>query len=279
MKVDNREAPFSDAEGGSKAMRDKLRTYEDQVRRGRRVAAQDGGGPEGAVPRQGGSASSRREGRERSRQSRAARRLHGGAEESERHLVHRGAEGGVESGNRRCAPGSRACGALPSGGVLGIGRGAAAGSGSGVDLCPGGRRSGEPGRARRARISAGGGGQRQTGRDSVCGRKFGTAAGPGRMDRLAGESADRARDGESPVAASLRRRHRADAERFRNQRRPAFASRAARLSRHAVCREEVEHEGDAQDDAALEHLSPVDRESRAAKPTPRPIRRICCSGG
>jgi hypothetical protein len=29
MKIDNREAPFSDAEGGSKAMRDKLRTYED----------------------------------------------------------------------------------------------------------------------------------------------------------------------------------------------------------------------------------------------------------
>jgi hypothetical protein len=30
MKVDNREAPFSDIEGGSKAMRDKLRTYEDK---------------------------------------------------------------------------------------------------------------------------------------------------------------------------------------------------------------------------------------------------------
>ncbi len=33
MKVDNREAPFSDAEGGSKAMRDKLRTYEDSPMR------------------------------------------------------------------------------------------------------------------------------------------------------------------------------------------------------------------------------------------------------
>jgi hypothetical protein len=31
MKVDNREAPFSDAEGGSKRMRDKLRTFEDQA--------------------------------------------------------------------------------------------------------------------------------------------------------------------------------------------------------------------------------------------------------
>ncbi len=30
MKVENRDAPFSDAEGGSKAMRDKLRTYEDK---------------------------------------------------------------------------------------------------------------------------------------------------------------------------------------------------------------------------------------------------------
>ncbi len=30
MKVDNREAPFSDAEGGSKPMRDKLRAYEDE---------------------------------------------------------------------------------------------------------------------------------------------------------------------------------------------------------------------------------------------------------
>jgi hypothetical protein len=30
MKVDNREAPFSDTEGGSKAMRDKVRTYEDK---------------------------------------------------------------------------------------------------------------------------------------------------------------------------------------------------------------------------------------------------------
>jgi hypothetical protein len=30
MKVENREAPFSDAEGGSKAMREKLRTYEDK---------------------------------------------------------------------------------------------------------------------------------------------------------------------------------------------------------------------------------------------------------
>jgi hypothetical protein len=31
MKVDNREAPFSDAEGGSKQMRDKLRTLEDRA--------------------------------------------------------------------------------------------------------------------------------------------------------------------------------------------------------------------------------------------------------
>jgi cytochrome c553 len=31
MKVDNREAPFSDAEGGSKSMRDKLRRLEDQA--------------------------------------------------------------------------------------------------------------------------------------------------------------------------------------------------------------------------------------------------------
>ena len=31
MKIDNREAPFSDAEGGSKKMRDKLRTLEDQA--------------------------------------------------------------------------------------------------------------------------------------------------------------------------------------------------------------------------------------------------------
>src|SRR5215471_3104100 len=31
MKVDNREAPFSDAEGGSKAMRDKLRKLEDEA--------------------------------------------------------------------------------------------------------------------------------------------------------------------------------------------------------------------------------------------------------
>ena len=30
MKVENRDAPFSGAEGGSKAMRDKVRIYEDQ---------------------------------------------------------------------------------------------------------------------------------------------------------------------------------------------------------------------------------------------------------
>ena len=87
MKMDNREAPFSDAEGGSKAMRDKLRTLEDQLRRGRRVAAQDGGRPAGAVSRQGQTLLTAR--RRQSGDKPKPRRLHGGAEESQGHLVHR----------------------------------------------------------------------------------------------------------------------------------------------------------------------------------------------
>ena len=57
----------------------------------------------------------------------------------------------------------------------------------------------------------------------------------------------------------------ANAERFRHERRPAFASGAARLAGHAVRREEVEPQGDAPADAHFEHLSAVDRESPERK--------------
>ena len=114
MKVDNREAPFSDVEGGSKAMRDKLRTYEDKSDEADESLRKMEADLEGAVPPQGGGTFRQRDGRESGWQGRGARRLHGGAQESQGPLVHRRTEGRVESRNRCGTPGSRTGGALPS---------------------------------------------------------------------------------------------------------------------------------------------------------------------
>ena len=66
-----------------------------------------------------------------------------------------------------------------------------------------------------------------------------------RMAGLAGESADRARDGEPHLAASFRRRHRAHAEQFRQDGRAPVASGTARLAGSRVRRARLEHQGDA----------------------------------
>ena len=84
MKVDNREAPFSDVEGGSKAMRDKLRTYEDKSDEAdeslRKMEADLKAQyrPKGEAP-----TAARRP--ESGWQGRGTRRLHGGAQESQGH--------------------------------------------------------------------------------------------------------------------------------------------------------------------------------------------------
>src|SRR5215831_19845274 len=85
------------------------------------------------------------------------------------------------------------------------------------------------------------------------------------MDRFFGQSLNRPGDGEPALAAAFRRRPRAHTKRFRNQWGPALSSRTAGLSGHSICGEKVEHEGDAQDDAPLQHLPSVYREPLTAR--------------
>ena len=96
---------------------------------------------------------------------------------------------------------------------------------------------------------------------------------PQRVGRLADggrQSADGARDGQSPLAAPFRPRHRGDAERLRRPGRAADASRTARLAGPRVRRERLEPEGDAPADGHLGDVSPGSRTT--AEIAGRPIR-------
>ncbi len=98
---------------------------------------------------------------------------------------------------------------------------------------------------------------------------------PPRVRRVADlerESADRAGDGQSALAAPLRRRHRPHAEQFRQDGGAAVASGTARLAGARVRRSRLELEADAQahvDVARLsdgEHGSAGQRQRRSRKP-------------
>ena len=88
---------------------------------------------------------------------------------------------------------------------------------------------------------------------------------PGQMDCESGQSADRPRDGEPDLAASFWRRNRAHSERFRQEWRAPDASRTARLAGRAICRVRLGHQGDAQADAAVQHVSAGCREPAATR--------------
>ncbi len=90
------------------------------------------------------------------------------------------------------------------------------------------------------------------------------------------QSADRARDGQSPLAAPLRRGHRPHAEQLRQDGRAAVASGAARLARARVHRSRLEPEGDAQADAR--RRAPIRWRASTSRPTSPSIRRTGCSG-
>ena len=93
---------------------------------------------------------------------------------------------------------------------------------------------------------------------------------------VARQSADRARDGQPDLAASLRRRHRPHAEQLRQDGRAPVASGAARLAGRRVRRPRLEHQGDAPADDDVGGLS--DGERRHRRPTSRSIRRTASSG-
>ena len=102
---------------------------------------------------------------------------------------------------------------------------------------------------------------------------------PPRLRRVAaceGQSADRARDGQPPLAAPLRRGHRPHAQQLRQDGRAAVASGAARLARARVHRPRLEPEGDARADADVARLS--DGEPRHPGQRRRSIPRTGCSG-
>ena len=89
-------------------------------------------------------------------------------------------------------------------------------------------------------------------------------ARPGALDRRSGESADRARDGESLLAVALRPRAGDYRRRLRHAGRAAVASRAARLAGQRVSRFRLAPESAAQADRHVGDLSPV---VRGAGPT------------
>jgi hypothetical protein len=190
MKVDNREAPFSDAEGGSKAMRDKVRAYEDKSDEAdeslRKMEADLKAQyrPKGEAPSAGATAA-KVDGKAEAR----GHQVEGG---KGRHDC--GSDQNPQFGVLRNHHADRAAEDLRTVRATvrwrtRYGRGAAAGSGSGIHLRFGRRRSVEPGRGCHPGFL-----QAVAGNDKPAEiplwAKFGTAAGFGRMDWVAGESAD-----------------------------------------------------------------------------------------
>ena len=90
--------------------------------------------------------------------------------------------------------------------------------------------------------------------------RAGTPARAGPLDRFADQSAHRAGDGQSHLAASLRQRPRPDAERFRAQRRAADASGTARLAGERVRCQRVVGEAHPAADRPLRDIPPIQRD-------------------
>ena len=105
--------------------------------------------------------------------------------------------------------------------------------------------------------------------------------GAGPVAHAARSSADRAGDGQSPVAVSFRPGHRRHAERFRRDGRQPIASGTARLAGRRIRRQRLASEADASADGAVGHVLPVvasrSRHRRALPPRwPPTPPTICC---
>ena len=80
------------------------------------------------------------------------------------------------------------------------------------------------------------------------GRTSGRRSGAGKVDRVAAEPVERAGHRQSPLAETLRPRHRGDARELRQDGRAADASGAARLAGRRVHEPRLEHQADQQAD-------------------------------